>query len=296
MNCVVCGHEIGFWTKLTHGKQEVCKACYEQGEKQLKVMVQAVGAAPKLEVQYAQRWAGQFEEAVQKYRLPQADVIRLRLSLLENMFRLVEAQEVMPEPELAFLADLSRKYDIQHSSTPELKDAILRVGMREFIQEWEKGTAPKQQCHGLVLQKGEICHWEEAAGLRIRKTQREYVGRSSSVSIPLGHGIRYRVGGFKGRPIDHTVHEDGGNGILHITNQRVCFTGIHTVAIAFKKMVSVNGFEGGFIIETSNEKKPGIFLVRHPELTTQMLLLASNPPEEESKPRKRGKDVLRLTS
>lgn len=295
MNCAVCGNEIGFWTKLTHSKQEVCKSCHEQGENQLKVLVQAAGVAPKLDVHHAQGWAGQLEETVRKYRLSQAESTRLRLLLLENMFKVVEAQDVMPEAELAFLADLSRKYDIQHSSTPELKDAILRVGMREFIQEWEKGIAPKQQCHGLVLQKGEICHWEETAGLRIRRTQREYVGRTSSVSIPLGHGIRYRVGGFKGRPIDHTIHEDGGNGILHITNQRICFTGVHAVAIGFKKMVSVNGFEGGFIIETSNEKKPGIFIVRHPELTTEMLLLASNPPEQEPKPRKRGKSVPSLT-
>jgi hypothetical protein len=296
MNCVVCGHEIGFWSKLTHSKQEVCSACHEQGSNQLQVLVQAVGAAPKFDVQYAERWAGQLEEAVKKYLLPQTEVTRFRISLLENMFKLVEREELMPEAGLQFLADLSRKYDIQHSSTPELKDTFLRVGMREFIQEWEKGTPPKQQCHGLVLQKGEICHWEEAAGLRIRKTQREYVGRSSSVSIPLGHGIRYRVGGFKGHPIDHTVHEDAGNGILHLTNQRVCFTGVHTIAIAFKKMVSVNGFEGGFIIQTSNERKPGIFLVRHPELTTQMLLLASNPAEEELKPRKQRKSVPTLPS
>lgn len=296
MKCIVCGQEIGFWTKLTHNKPEVCKGCHEQGSHQLQVLTQAVGAAAKFEVQYAQRWAGQFEETIKKYRMAPTEVVRFRMALLESLFKLVEGEEVMAETDLQFLADLSQKFDIQHSSTPELKDAFLRVGMREFIQEWEKGIPPTQQCHGLVLQKGEVCHWEELAGLRIRKTQREYVGRSSSVSIPLGHGVRYRVGGFKGHPIDHTVHEDAGNGILHITNQRVCFNGIHTVAIAFKKMVSVNGFEGGFILQTSNEKKPGIFLVRHPELTTQMLLLASNPPEEAPKPRKRAKSVPTLSS
>jgi hypothetical protein len=289
MNCAVCGNEIGFWTKFTHSKQEVCKDCHEQGKNRLDVLIRTVSTAPKFDVQYAERWAAQLDGTVGKYRVPFSEVAALRSALLNALFKLVEAEDVMPEADLKFLADLSRRYDIQHSSTPELRDTLMRLGMREFIQEWERGTAPKYDCKGLVLQKGEICHWEETGGLRIRKTQREYVGRSSSISIPLGHGIRYRVGGFRGHPIDHTVLGDAGTGVLHITSQRVCFTGVHTVAIAYKKMVSVHGFEGGFILETSNEKKPGIFLVRHPELTTQMLLLAANPPHQDEPATRRGK-------
>jgi hypothetical protein len=295
MYCVTCGNEIGFWTKLTHTKQEVCRACHEQGTKQLQILVQSVGATPKLNVQYAERWAGQFEETVQKYRLPDIEVGNLLVSFLNNMFKVIEAQDVMPDAELQFLANLTRKYDMRQCATTELRDTILRVGMRELLQSWERGNPPNQICHGLVLQKAEVCHWEEGAQLRIRKTQREYVGRSSSVSIPLGHGIRYRVGGFKVHPIDHTVHEEAGGGILHITNQRVCFNGLHTIAIPYKKMVSVNGFEGGFIVQTSNEKKPGIFIVHYPELTTQILMMASKHPEEEIKP-KRGKSVPTLPS
>jgi hypothetical protein len=296
MHCVTCGNEIGLWTKLTHTKQEVCRACHEQGTKQLQVLVQSVAATSKLNVQYAERWTGQFEEAVQKYRLPNIEVSDLRVSFLNNMFKVIEAQDVMSDAELQFLANLTRKYDMRQCATPELRDTILRVGMRELLQSWERGNPPNQICNGLVLQKAEICHWEEAAQLRIRKTQREYVGRSSSVSIPLGHGIRYRVGGFKGHPIDHTVHEEAGGGVLHITNQRVCFNGLHTIAIPYKKMVSVNGFEGGFIVQTSNEKRPGIFIVHHPELTTQILMMASKQSEEEIKPPKRGKSVPTLSS
>jgi len=62
--------------------------------------------------------------------------------------------------------------------------------------------------------------------------------------------------------------------------------------IPYKKLISVGGFEGGFIIQTSNEKKPGIFVVRHPELTTHLLALASNPPREADQPNKHSKKVL----
>jgi hypothetical protein len=117
------------------------------------------------------------------------------------------------------------------------------------------------------------------------------VGGYGSVSIPVHfvRGARVRVGGFKGVPIDKTMHEDGGRGVLHITNQRVCFTGINqAVAIPFKKIVSLAGFDGGFEVHTGNEKKPGIFLVPHPELTTELLKRASSSNDDDnSKPKRR---------
>ena len=294
MNCSVCGGEIGLWSKLTARSTTtgVCKNCHEQGTKQLQVLVQSVGTVQSFEVQHAERWATQFEETVRRYRVFESEASPLRLALLNNMFKLVEAEEEMPETDLKFLLDLSHKYNIAKTSTPELLDTIFRVGAKEIIQSWEHGEMPRKECNGLVLQKGEVCHWEEGAALRVQKTTREYVGafKSVSVPVPLVRGARFRVGGFKGHPIDTTVLEDGGAGLLHITSQRVCFTGQqHSVAIPYKKMISVGGFEGGFIVRTSNEKKPGIFVVRHPELTAQMLTLASNPPENNPSSKRREK-------
>jgi hypothetical protein len=291
MKCSVCENDIGFWAKLTaRSRTGVCKSCHEEGSRQLQDLVQSIGAANSFGIPYADRWVTQFEELIRRYRMPESEASPLRFALLNNMFKLVEAEEEMTEGDLKFLLALSHKYDIGKTSTPELRDTIFRVGAKEIIQSWEHGEVPHKECSGLVLQKSELCNWEEGAALRVQKTKREYVGSYSSMSVPvpLVRGARFRVGGFKGHPIDHTVLEDGGVGVLHITNQRVCFTGQQqSVAIPYKKMISVGGFEGGFIIRTSNEKKPGIFIVRHPELTAQMLALASNPPETNDPPRKR---------
>lgn len=288
MNCAACGTELGLWAKVTgQSATGVCKKCQEQGKHQLTVLVQSVSAAQSFQIQYADRWAAQFEETAQKFHLPETETKPQRFALLNNMLKLVEVQDVMQESDLKYLLDLSYKYGVKQSNNQELADTLVRVGMREIIQEWERGEAPKKNCQGLVLQKNEVCHWEEAAALRIQKTQREYVGSYSSVSIPIVRGVRYRVGGFKGHPIDHTYLENGGMGVLHVTNQRVCFTGQHAVAIPYKKMISVGGFEGGFMIQTSNEKKPGIFIVRCPELTAHMVTLASHPADEDEPPKKR---------
>lgn len=274
---------MGLWARLAaHSSAGVCKECQKEAGNRLQVLLRSVSGAQPFKLQFAQGWVTQFEETARKYRMAESEAGPLRFSLLNNIFRLIEAEDEMPDDDLKFLASLGQKYRLGQSATPELRDTIIRVGMREIIQSWERGETPRKECSGLVLQKGEVCHWEEGAGLRVQRTKHEYVGGYSSVSVPvpLMRGVRFRVGGFKGHPIDHTFLEDGGVGVLHVTSQRVCFTGQHSVAIPYKKMISVGGFEGGFIIQTSNEKKPGIFVVRHPELTTHLLTLASNPPGE----------------
>jgi hypothetical protein len=52
-------------------------------------------------------------------------------------------------------------------------------------------------------------------------------------------------------------------------------------------MISIQGFETGFTIQTTNEKKPGIFIVRHPELTVLLVTLASTGVDEDEPPKKR---------
>jgi hypothetical protein len=286
--CAVCGDQLGLWTKLTHSDALVCKKCHEQGRNQLQVLVNSANATQTFKKEFAERWLNQFGDTVRKYKIPEDEARPLRQGLLNGIFRQVEAQNDMIETDLKFLADIGQTYALGQTASPELRDTIFRVGMREIIQSWERGEPPTRQCGGLILQKGEVCHWEEGAGLRVQKTKHEYVGGYSSVSVPIVRGVRFKVGGFRGHPVDHTILEDGGTGVLHITNQRVCFTGqLKSVAIPYKKMISVGGFEGGFIVQTSNEKKPGIFVVRHPEFTTQFLTLASNPADVEKAPPKR---------
>ncbi len=88
--------------------------------------------------------------------------------------------------------------------------------------------------------------------------------------------------------MDKTILESGGAGVIHLTNQRVCFVGSeHSIAIPYKKMISIQGFETGFTIQTTNEKKPGIFIVRHPELIVQLVNLASSGKGEDEPPKRR---------
>jgi hypothetical protein len=233
MKCIVCGNDVGLFTRLaSRADVAVCKSCREQGHNQLQVLVQSVNAVQTFKPQLASGWLTQFQQGVQKYRMPESDAAPLRFALLDNIFKLVEAEDPIPDDDIKYVASLANAYMVSESGITELQDTCVRLAMQKQIQVWEAGTIPHLDCGGLILQKGEVCHWEQQAALRVRKMKREYVGAYSSVSVPvpLMRGVRVRVGGFKGHPIDQTVLEDGGLGTLHITNQRVAFTGPIAVA------------------------------------------------------------------
>jgi hypothetical protein len=291
MNCTACGKELGLWAKLSgQSGTGVCKACHEQALSRLGVLARSAACAPNWNHQFAEGWLNQFEEIVRKFSVPNPEASPLRFLLLNNIMGLVESKIEIPDSDLKFVLELARKYSITQSSPEEIKNTIFRIGMREAIQNWERGELPTANCSGMILQKGEVCRWEEGAALRIQRVQRHYEGAFGSVSVPVGlvKGMRVRVGGFKGYPVDETVFENGGAGVLHITNKRACFVGQqHSAAIPYKKMISLQGFETGFTIQTSNEKKPGIFIVRYPELTVHLVNLASSGPGEDEPPKKR---------
>jgi len=291
MTCGVCGEALGLWAKLSgQAGTGVCNTCHKQGRERLETLVRSVGVVLKLDQQYARGWLSQFETIANKFHVSNEEAWPLRFALLNNIFKLIESEDEMKESDLRFVFDLAKEYSVSKSAPDEIKDTIFRLGTCEAIQNWERGEAPIAQCSGLVLQRHEICHWEEGAGLRIQRTKRHYEGGYASVSVPihLVKGMRVRVGGFKGYPVDETVFESGGTGILHITNQRVCFAGAqHSVAISYKKMISIQGFESGFTIQTTNEKKPGIFIVRHPELAAHLVTLASSGRSDDEPPKKR---------
>jgi hypothetical protein len=289
MKCSVCRKDFGLWAKIG-GHTSVCKECQEQGRNHLQVLAESVRSTQVWKQQFAQRWLTEFEDTVRKFQIADSDAAPFRSMLLNAIFKLVEMETEMSDSDINFLSGLQQRYVLALSS-PEIRETMVRIGLRQTIEAWERGEAPQRQCSGLVLQKGEICHWEESVGLHVQKNRREYVGGYASVSIPVGRGTRIRVGGFKGFPIDKTVYDDGGRGILHITNQRVCFAGqLQSVNIPFSKMINLKGFADGFIIQTSNEKKPGIFVVGHPELTAHLVMLAASQQEEEP-PTKRRKKV-----
>ena len=112
----------------------------------------------------------------------------------------------------------------------------------------------------LMQQKGEHTLWS-ATGVfhETGRTASTYVGGSSGVSIPVGGGIRFRVGAMKGQVIPGIeLQVDKDQGVVMLTTERLIFTGpIKTQEWNFDKllMLSTNEDESDYFISVSNRQK-----------------------------------------
>ena len=68
----------------------------------------------------------------------------------------------------------------------------------EIIAQLQAGTYPVVAA-GIITQKGETVLFNTVSDRAEDRTTSKYVGGSSGVSVPLGHGFRFRVGSSKAR-------------------------------------------------------------------------------------------------
>ena len=121
-----------------------------------------------------------------------------------------------------------------------------------------KGIEPAD--NQLAQKKGELVLWT-GSGIyhEAGRGASTYVGGSQGVSIPLVAGIRYRVGGFKGRVVPgEEMQIDKDQGFVKLTNQRLIFSGpLSTAEWSFSKLLSSfsNPDRTDFIFGVSNRKK-----------------------------------------
>jgi hypothetical protein len=128
----------------------------------------------------------------------------------------------------------------------------------EIFKNASSGTEPDDQ--SLAQKKGELVLWIGQGIYHVAgRGASTYVGGSQGFSIPLGAGIRYRVGGFKGRVVPgEEMQMDKDQGMVKLTNQRLIFAGpIATTEWAFSKLLSSfsNPERTDFIFGVSNRQK-----------------------------------------
>jgi hypothetical protein len=139
----------------------------------------------------------------------------------------------------------------------ERENKVLNQALEIFTAA-ESGQQPDDQ--SLVQKKGELVLWTGQGIYHVAgRTPSTYSGGSQGFSIPLGAGIRYRVGSFKGTMTPgEEMQMDKDQGMVKLTNQRLIFAGpIATTEWAFAKILSTfsNPDRTDFIIGVSNRQK-----------------------------------------
>lgn len=100
---------------------------------------------------------------------------------------------------------------------------------------------------GVNLQKSESVLWVfEGTRYYEDKIRRETVGRTQGVSIRVMKGVYYRVGGFRGRPVETQERRHIGDGRLVVTTKHMYFVSPQkSVRVPFAKIISFEPYEDG---------------------------------------------------
>lgn len=131
------------------------------------------------------------------------------------------------------------------------KGAYSRVGKSLILRDILSGKVPTrvsiEEPSSFNFQKGEQPVWLfNRVDYLEDKIRREYVGQSSGLSIRVARGIYYRVGSFRGHPVERTERALVDQGTLAVTTKHLYFAGTSkSFRIRHDKIVSFVPFSDG---------------------------------------------------
>lgn len=190
--------------------------------------------------------------------LPEADSVRVQAIAADNQAQGLESQAAEKTAAVAILKD---EVDRRTNSEREMGfDApYLAASLRT------QGPAPIDS--PLILKKGEQAALAVAATIARQQTRRQWVGGSQGFSFPIGHtGIRYRVGSFRGHPVEQQLLTRLDSGTLVVTNQRVAFIGsTKSTSVAFAKLLHVECYSDALAVFLEGREKADYYYVEQPK-------------------------------
>jgi hypothetical protein len=94
-----------------------------------------------------------------------------------------------------------------------------------------------------------------------QKVQREFRGRSHGLSFRVMKGVYYRVGEFKGTPIETTQMISIGRGVLVLTDKTIYYNcQLKSLKIPYKKLISIEPYSDGVGFQKDGASSKPFFL------------------------------------
>jgi hypothetical protein len=188
----------------------------------------------------------------------EADATRAEAAGLLQQSKEAEAQAKAARERGASLADEVKRR----------QEAAKGLGFDSlYTAAWLVTNGPQQIQTPLITKHGEQAYFAVPASLSRRTRRTHYVGGSQGFSFPIGHtGIRYRVGSFRGHPVQEEQLTRLDSGTLVVTNQRLAFVGsLKSVAMALAKVIHVEVYNNGLAVFHEGREDPDYFLCGRPQ-------------------------------
>ncbi len=190
--------------------------------------------------------------------LPDADVMASQAKAAE-----LQAQGALTQAAASATAANSLENELKRRTEAEREMGFDSLYLAAYVQT--HGPQPIQS--PLVLKRGEQAYVSVAATLARQQTRRQWVGGSQGFSFPIGHtGIRYRVGSYRGHPVEQQFLARLDNGTLVVTNQRVAFIGsTKSASTALSKILHVECYSDGVAIFQEGRENPDYYFQAQPK-------------------------------
>ena len=183
---------------------------------------------------------------------------RHRLGLFAEAVRRAVHDDALDSPDSALLEQVSHALG---TSVEELRQQSPEVFDELVIGQINDGRIPVVSEPPILTKRGEKVHGVFRADLLKEAAVREFHGGSSGVSVPLGMGIRYRVGAFRGRSEvvgSELVAQD--TGVLAVTSTRTVFSGQRkTLEFRHDRLVDLQQYTDGLRFNVSGRQTASLF-------------------------------------
>ena len=174
---------------------------------------------------------------------------------------------ILSKEEETKLRDFLKAFSMTQSDTDQ-NGAYTKVGQAAILRDLVEGKVPERvKILGALpfnFKKGEKIVWLfKGVQYYEHKTSSKFVGGSQGVSIRIARGIYYRVGAFKGQPVQKTENLHLDTGMLAVTDQYLYFAGsTKSFRVPYGKIVTFMPYSDGIGIQRdAATAKPQSFIV-----------------------------------
>jgi hypothetical protein len=190
-------------------------------------------------------------EKLKEFGLTDRDIVAFRADAYARALLSGKIKSAITQPEEKELQNIQEFLKIPDSEIAGSKKELARL---RLLNEIQLGHLPRIQVENVVLQRGEIPHWSEAATLQeLKVVNRRYEGASHGMSFRLTKRVSYRIGASKGYLLSDKQILPVSDGVLIITNKRIIFHGdAKSFALRLPQILNIEPYGDGLKLDESS--------------------------------------------
>jgi len=274
--CIDCGKKLGFFSRNFLGKSYFCAPCYEKRTDQVN---QALSRYSEKLVkalqdgQITEQEKAELDKLKADFGLSDYAIKHASTGAYQRLYQEITSDRLVTEDELQQVNELLAKYEIH---VDEIKPTLNELGKLRFMTMLEDGVLPEVES-SIFLRKNETAHFQTQCELHEERTKKEYVGGYSGFSFRVAKGVSWRVGGFKGRPVEKQVLTRIDSGVLVVTNKRLVFSGDRkSFSVPYRKLIDLEVFKDAIKLNREGKSRREYFMMDEPAITAKVINLVVN--------------------